>query len=54
LVEIDLGLTAFKNSRKYYEIKKSLFLKEQKTIQASDKGKKAFGIKFFILKLPLM
>ena len=33
-----LGLTAFKNSRRYYEMKKSLAVKEQKTLQASDKG----------------
>ena len=32
------NLDAIYDLGKYYEIKKSLFLKEQKTLQASDKG----------------
>lgn len=59
LVEIDLGLNAFKNSRKYYESKKSAIVKELKTIDASDKAlknaeKKAFEILKQANKIKLM
>lgn len=40
-VKIDLGLNAYRNSRKFYEQKKTLFAKEKKTIDASDKALKS-------------
>lgn len=40
-VDIDLALNAYKNSRKYYDKKKSLIVKEQKTIDASGKALKS-------------
>ncbi|CAF0710373.1 unnamed protein product, partial [Brachionus calyciflorus] len=40
-VEIDLGLNAFRNSRRFYESKKHSIIKEQKTIDAGDKALKS-------------
>uniref|UniRef100_A0A1I8A147 NFACT-R_1 domain-containing protein n=1 Tax=Steinernema glaseri TaxID=37863 RepID=A0A1I8A147_9BILA len=37
-VDIDLSLTAYQNSRKYFTDKKAAFLKEQKTIESSQKA----------------
>lgn len=39
-VEIDLGLTAFANARKYYDERRQASLKEKKTIEASSKALK--------------
>lgn len=36
-VDVDIGLTAFANARKYYEQKKSTAAKHEKTIAASSK-----------------
>ncbi|CAI8001853.1 Nuclear export mediator factor Nemf [Geodia barretti] len=40
-IDIDLGMSAFSNARRYYEHKKSAFKKEQKTIAASEKALKS-------------
>ncbi|KAK0404006.1 hypothetical protein QR680_017236 [Steinernema hermaphroditum] len=37
-VDIDLSLTAYQNSRKYFTDKKAAFIKEQKTIESSEKA----------------
>lgn len=41
LVAIDLGLSAWANARKYYEMKRHAAQKEQKTINASEKALKS-------------
>lgn len=40
-VDIDLGLSAYANSRKYFEMKKHAAVKEQKTLDASTKALKS-------------
>ncbi|KAI7904244.1 uncharacterized protein BX663DRAFT_431769 [Cokeromyces recurvatus] len=40
-VDVDIGLTAFANARKYYEQKKSTANKHEKTIEASSKALKS-------------
>ena len=42
-VEIDLGLSAFSNARKYYDMKKHAAKKEQKTMESSNKALKVEG-----------
>uniref|UniRef100_A0A336M9G0 CSON014042 protein n=1 Tax=Culicoides sonorensis TaxID=179676 RepID=A0A336M9G0_CULSO len=39
-IDIDLGLSAFANARKYYDMKRSAAIKEKKTIDASEKALK--------------
>lgn len=39
-IDIDLGLSAFANARKYYDMKRSAAIKEKKTIDASEKAMK--------------
>ncbi|XP_054651949.1 ribosome quality control complex subunit NEMF-like [Dunckerocampus dactyliophorus] len=41
LVDVDLGLSAYANAKKYYDCKRSAEKKEQKTIQASVKAMKS-------------
>nr|XP_057946239.1 ribosome quality control complex subunit NEMF-like [Doryrhamphus excisus] len=41
LVDVDLGLSAYANAKKYYDCKRSAEKKEQKTIQAADKAMKS-------------
>ncbi|CAD7084188.1 unnamed protein product [Hermetia illucens] len=41
LVDIDLGLSAFANARKYYDQKRNAAKKEQRTIDASEKALKS-------------
>uniref|UniRef100_A0A665WBF0 Ribosome quality control complex subunit NEMF n=1 Tax=Echeneis naucrates TaxID=173247 RepID=A0A665WBF0_ECHNA len=38
LVDVDLGLSAYANAKKYYDYKRSAEKKEQKTIEAADKA----------------
>jgi predicted ribosome quality control (RQC) complex YloA/Tae2 family protein len=40
-VDVDMGLTAFANARKYYEQKKTTATKHEKTIEASSKALKS-------------
>ncbi|RNA10237.1 nuclear export mediator factor NEMF [Brachionus plicatilis] len=48
-VEIDLGMNAFRNSRRYYESKKHSIIKENKTVDAGDKALKSAEKKTFEL-----
>ncbi|KAG7224129.1 hypothetical protein INR49_019864 [Caranx melampygus] len=41
LVDVDLGLSAYANAKKYYDFKRSAEKKEQKTIEAADKAMKS-------------
>uniref|UniRef100_A0A3Q1I8A3 Ribosome quality control complex subunit NEMF n=1 Tax=Anabas testudineus TaxID=64144 RepID=A0A3Q1I8A3_ANATE len=41
LVDVDLGLSAYANAKKYYDHKRSAEKKEQKTIEAADKAMKS-------------
>uniref|UniRef100_A0A3Q0S1R9 Ribosome quality control complex subunit NEMF n=1 Tax=Amphilophus citrinellus TaxID=61819 RepID=A0A3Q0S1R9_AMPCI len=41
LVDVDLGLSAYANAKKYYDSKRSAEKKEQKTIEAADKAMKS-------------
>ncbi|XP_071353890.1 ribosome quality control complex subunit NEMF [Trachinotus anak] len=41
LVDVDLGLSAYANAKKYYDYKRSAEKKEQKTIEAADKAMKS-------------
>lgn len=41
IVDIDLALSAWANARRYYDLKRSAALKEQKTIDASQKALKS-------------
>ncbi|XP_061824217.2 ribosome quality control complex subunit NEMF isoform X1 [Nerophis lumbriciformis] len=41
LVDVDIGLSAYANAKKYYDCKRSAAKKEQKTIQAADKAMKS-------------
>lgn len=41
VVDVDLGLSAWANARKYYDLKRSAAQKEQKTVDASQKALKS-------------
>ncbi|XP_070776068.1 ribosome quality control complex subunit NEMF [Enoplosus armatus] len=41
LVDVDLGLSAYANAKKYYDFKRSAEKKEHKTIEAADKAMKS-------------
>ncbi|KAF3701093.1 Nuclear export mediator factor Nemf Serologically defined colon cancer antigen 1 -like protein [Channa argus] len=41
LVDVDLGLSAYANAKKYYDCKRSAEKKEQKTMEAADKAMKS-------------
>ncbi|XP_039993054.1 nuclear export mediator factor Nemf-like [Xiphias gladius] len=41
MVDVDLGLSAYANAKKYYDYKRSAEKKEQKTIEAADKAMKS-------------
>ncbi|XP_023133201.1 ribosome quality control complex subunit NEMF [Amphiprion ocellaris] len=41
LVDVDLGLSAYANAKKYYDFKRTAEKKEQKTIEAADKAMKS-------------
>uniref|UniRef100_A0A8C7YAI1 Ribosome quality control complex subunit NEMF n=1 Tax=Oryzias sinensis TaxID=183150 RepID=A0A8C7YAI1_9TELE len=41
LVDVDLGLSAYANAKKYYDHKRSAEKKQQKTLEASDKAMKS-------------
>ncbi|CAN9502492.1 unnamed protein product [Ophioblennius macclurei] len=41
LVDVDLGLSAYANAKKYYDSKRTAEKKEQKTIEAADKAMKS-------------